>query len=148
MSLYLCVCAPGGCQNNRKQDAARYRSEISAKQIAKQHRVSTGCFGIFLCVVAPEKPAIIKDIICFNTAAEATFFTHTHTCTYLLACEASVCVCIARVCVRGKTGGHVDGLLTEQVASRARHSVAFTVVVAILTDFRLALHPVPVGSDK
>lgn len=98
--------------------------------------------------VAPEKPAIIKDIICFNTAAaEATFFTHTRTCTHLLACEASVCVCIARVCVRGKTGGHVDGLLTEQVASRARQSVAFT-VVAILTDFRLALHPVPVGSDK
>lgn len=99
--------------------------------------------------VDPEKPAIIKDIICFNTAAaEATFFTHTlaRTCAHLLACEASVCVCTARVCARGKTGGHVDGLLTEQVASRARQSVAFT-VVAILTDFRLALHPVPVGSD-
>lgn len=95
--------------------------------------------------VDPEKPAIIKDIICFNTAAaEATFFTHTHAHLYT---PASVCVCTARVCARGKTGGHVDGLLTEQVASRARQSVAFT-VVAILTDFRLALHPVPVGSDK
>lgn len=46
--MCACVCVPGGCENNRKQDAARYRSEISAKQIAKQHKVSTGCFGIFL----------------------------------------------------------------------------------------------------
>lgn len=25
VSVCVCMCVPGGCQNNRKQDAARYR---------------------------------------------------------------------------------------------------------------------------